>query len=107
MPKRRVILYTSSEGEEPENRSLKTRTKLDLKITRKAPKEVTKKLPKRKIVAEKLIKPVKLTQNDSEWSETDSGSESDLSFIVSDSESAELMPPKKIDTCFPPTFSNF
>jgi len=32
---------------------------------------------------------------DTEWSETDSGSESDLSFVVSDSDSAEVIPPKK------------
>lgn len=90
MPKRRVILYTSSEGEEEEKQAgLKIRPKRDLKIS--------KKLPKKKIVAEKLVTPMKPTQNDDEFSETDSGSESDLSFVVSDSESeAELMPPKKI-----------
>jgi len=65
MPKRRVLIYTSSEEDVTE-----------------LPKKANKTIPRKKVprTSKKIVKPQSY-----DWSESDSESESNLSFVVSDS----------------------
>jgi len=83
MPKRRVLMYTSSEEEDDNTKSSKKSNKIK---------------PKKKVVPRKRKEIVKRARSSSEWSETDSENESDLSFVVSDSSSEDEYKKKVMKT---------
>lgn len=80
MPRRRVFLYTSSD-DDSNSRIRPTKLK---KLVKKSTKKPTK----------KLLERIKSESSDN-WSESDLETESDLSFVVSDSESDEVHLAKK------------